>query len=85
MSPTANIANMATSAATATASKELLSNRILQMEESATIAMAKKGRELAAKGHDVINLSFGEPDFGTPQHIREAAKQAIDEFAVLAP
>ena len=76
MSPTAN---MATSAPTATASKELLSNRILQMEESATIAMAKKGRELATKGHDVINLSFGEPDFGTPQHIREAAKQAIDE------
>ena len=41
--------------------------------------MAKKGRELAAKGFDVINLSFGEPDFDTPEHIRQAAKQAIDE------
>lgn len=41
--------------------------------------MAKKGRELAAKGVDVINLSFGEPDFHTPNHIKEAAKRAIDE------
>lgn len=41
--------------------------------------MAKKGRELAAQGHDVINLSFGEPDFQTPQYIKDAAKQALDE------
>ena len=49
------------------------------MSESQTIAMAKKARELAAQGHDVINLSFGEPDFQTPQYIKDAAKQAIDE------
>lgn len=41
--------------------------------------MAKAGRELKAKGFDVINLSFGEPDFDTPNHIRNAAKQAIDD------
>jgi len=56
-----------------------LSDRITALEESQTIAMAKRGRELAAQGHDVINLSFGEPDFETPVHIREAAKKAIDE------
>ncbi|WP_210521461.1 pyridoxal phosphate-dependent aminotransferase [Hymenobacter terricola] len=56
-----------------------LSDRLLAMNESATIAMAKKGRELAAKGFDVINLSFGEPDFQTPQYIKDAAKQALDD------
>lgn len=56
-----------------------ISDRIQALEESQTIAMAKKGRELAAQGKDVINLSFGEPDFDTPEHIRTAAKQAIDE------
>ena len=56
-----------------------LSARIIALEESQTIAMAKRGRELAAQGHDVINLSFGEPDFDTPTHIKEAAKRAIDE------
>jgi len=49
------------------------------MNESATIAMAKKSRELVAKGLDVINLSFGEPDFQTPQYIKDAAKQALDD------
>lgn len=57
----------------------LLSHRIQVMEESQTIAMAKKGRELAAQGIDIINLSFGEPDFPTPQHIKDAAKKALDE------
>jgi aspartate aminotransferase len=57
----------------------VLSDRIMALAESQTIAMAKKGRELAAQGHDVINLSFGEPDFQTPQYIKDAAKQAIDE------
>lgn len=57
----------------------LLSHRLQVMEESQTIAMAKKARELAAQGFDVINLSFGEPDFPTPIHIREAAKKAIDD------
>ncbi len=41
--------------------------------------MAKKARELAAAGVDVINLSFGEPDFQTPQYIKDAAKQALDD------
>jgi len=67
------------SSATAAASPTVLSDRILNMQESATIAMAKKSRELAAKGVDVINLSFGEPDFQTPQYIKDAAKQALDE------
>ena len=62
-----------------TTPSSLLSQRILALEESQTIAMAKRGRELAAQGKDVINLSFGEPDFATPAHIREAAKQAIDD------
>ena len=57
----------------------ILSDRINALAESQTIAMAKKGRELAAQGFDVINLSFGEPDFQTPQYIKDAAKQAIDE------
>jgi aspartate aminotransferase len=56
-----------------------LSDRLLAMNESATIAMAKKGREMAAKGIDVINLSFGEPDFQTPQYIKDAAKKALDD------
>jgi aspartate aminotransferase len=56
-----------------------LSDRLLAMNESATIAMAKKCRELTAKGFDVINLSFGEPDFQTPQYIKDAAKQALDD------
>ncbi len=59
--------------------KKILSDRILSMEESATLAMAQKSRELKSKGIDIISLSLGEPDFGTPLHIREAAKAAIDE------
>jgi aspartate aminotransferase len=59
--------------------KTILSDRISALSESQTIAMAKKARELAAQGFDVINLSFGEPDFQTPQYIKDAAKQAIDE------
>jgi len=58
---------------------EKLANRINSLEESATIAMAQKARELKAEGKDIISLSLGEPDFKTPDHIREAAKQAIDE------
>ncbi len=55
-----------------------IADRINALEESATLAMSKKSRELAALGHKVINLSVGEPDFKTPKHICEAAKQAID-------
>jgi aspartate aminotransferase len=56
-----------------------LSKRINNLSESQTIKMAKLGRELTAKGIDVINLSFGEPDFFTPEHVKEAAKKAVDE------
>lgn len=58
---------------------ELLSNRITELSESQTLAMSARSRELSAQGIDVINLSLGEPDFGTPQHVRDAAKQAIDD------
>jgi aspartate aminotransferase len=57
----------------------ILSDRVLNMEESATLAMAKKARELKSQGIDIISLSLGEPDFKTPQHIQDAAKAAIDE------
>ena len=56
-----------------------LSKRIESIEESATLAMASKARAYKAKGIDVINLSLGEPDFKTPKHICDAAKQAIDD------
>src|SRR5882757_8427830 len=59
--------------------KNPLSNRINTLSESQTIGMSKLSRELSAKGVDVINLSLGEPDFITPEHIREAAKKAIDD------
>lgn len=49
------------------------------LSESETLAMTRKSRELKAKGYDVINLSIGEPDFNTPEFIKEAAKKAIDE------
>ncbi|WP_210466122.1 MULTISPECIES: pyridoxal phosphate-dependent aminotransferase [Rufibacter] len=62
-----------------TTEQKVLSDRITSLAESQTIAMAKKARELAAKGVDVINLSFGEPDFQTPQYIKDAAKKAIDD------
>ncbi|HEY9116220.1 MAG TPA: pyridoxal phosphate-dependent aminotransferase [Roseivirga sp.] len=57
----------------------IVSDRILNMTESATLAMAAKAREYKAKGVNVISLSLGEPDFKTPQHIQDGAKQAIDE------
>lgn len=56
-----------------------LAARIQALEESSTLAMTKKARELAAQGHKVISLSVGEPDFKTPAHICEAAKKAIDD------
>lgn len=56
-----------------------LSVRIEAIQESATLAMAAKAREFKNRGIDVINLSLGEPDFKTPQHICEAAKKAIDD------
>ncbi|MGB4847436.1 MAG: pyridoxal phosphate-dependent aminotransferase [Saprospiraceae bacterium] len=56
-----------------------LSRLVMEMQESATLKMAKMARELKAKGQDVIDLSLGEPDFDTPTHIKEAAKKALDE------
>jgi aspartate aminotransferase len=56
-----------------------LSDRINALSESETIAMARRSRELTAKGLEIINLSLGEPDFPTPQPIKDAAKKAIDE------
>ena len=56
-----------------------ISDRIKGMAVSATLAMSQKSSELRAAGVDVINLSVGEPDFNTPEHIKEAAKKAIDE------
>ena len=60
-------------------SESLLAKRIQALEESSTLGMTKKARELASQGHQVISLSVGEPDFKTPAHICDAAKKAIDD------
>lgn len=57
----------------------MISNRIKNLSPSATLAMSQKSAELKAAGVDVINMSVGEPDFDTPDFIKEAAKKAIDE------
>jgi aspartate aminotransferase len=56
-----------------------LSDRILAMEESATLAMSRKSRELRAQGKDIISLSLGEPDFHTPEFIKQAAIEAMEQ------
>ena len=56
-----------------------LSSNLSRFSESETIKMSALARELKANGINVINLSLGEPDFNTPDHIKEAAKKAIDE------
>ncbi len=56
-----------------------LSERLQRLQPSATLAMSQRSSELKAQGVDVINMSVGEPDFNTPDHIKEAAKRAIDE------
>ena len=56
-----------------------LSNRLNRLAPSATLAMSQKSSEMKAQGIDVINMSVGEPDFNTPDHIKEAAKQAVDD------
>lgn len=56
-----------------------LSSILSRFSEPETLKMAKLGRELRAKGIDIIDLSLGEPDFDTPQHIKDSAKKAIDE------
>ncbi len=71
---------------TAITETNLLSQRLNALAESETLAMTKKARELAAQGHKVISLSVGEPDFPTPQYIKDAAKKAIDEgFTTYTP
>lgn len=63
-----------------------LSDRIKALSPSKTLAMSQKSAELRAAGVDVINLSVGEPDFNTPDHIKEAAKKAIDDnFSFYSP
>ena len=57
----------------------LLSSRLERFNEPETLKMAKLGRELRGQGIDIIDLSLGEPDFDTPQHIKDAAKKAVDE------
>lgn len=65
---------------------ELLSARLLALSPSETFAMAQKSNELKAQGFDVINMSVGEPDFYTPDHIKEAAKKAVeDNFSFYSP
>lgn len=64
----------------------LLSDRIINMSTSATLAMAAKARELRAEGKDIIGLSLGEPDFNTPDYIKDAAIQAIkDNYSTYTP
>lgn len=63
-----------------------ISDRVQSLSPSQTLAMSQKSNELKAQGVDVINLSVGEPDFNTPDHIKEAAKRAIDEnFSFYTP
>lgn len=62
-----------------------ISKRIQSLAASATLAMSQKSNELKAQGVDVINLSVGEPDFNTPDHIKEAAKAIDDNFSFYTP
>ena len=58
---------------------EIISDRVNRLSESATIAMARKARELKSQGVDIISLSLGEPDFNTPDFIKDAGKEGIDK------
>ncbi len=60
-------------------SQHMLSSKVASMSESATIKMSQKARNLREQGHDVISLSLGEPDFDTPQHIKDAVALALAE------
>ena len=65
---------------------EHLSRRLMSLAPSETLAMSQKSAELREKGIDVINLSVGEPDFNTPEHIKLAAKKAVDDnFSFYSP
>jgi len=63
----------------------ILSNRIQSLGESETLAMSKRSREMQARGYNIINLSIGQPDFFTPDFIKDAAKQAIDDNITYYP
>lgn len=62
-----------------TLEKNMLSDRINRLSESETLAMTRRCRELKEKGVDVINLSIGQPDFNTPEYIKEAARKALEQ------
>jgi aspartate aminotransferase len=65
---------------------ELLSKRLACLSESQTMAMNQKSQDLQAQGVDVVNLSVGEPDFFTPDHVKEAAREAVDKnFSFYSP
>lgn len=65
---------------------DFISKRVSSLAQSQTLAMSQKSNELKEQGVDVINLSVGEPDFNTPDHIKQAAKRAIDEnFSFYSP
>lgn len=63
----------------------ILSDRITKLAESETLAMTRRSRELKEQGHDVINLSIGQPDYNTPDHIKEAAREALDQNYTFYP
>ena len=65
---------------------DFISKRVSSLAQSQTLAMSQKSNELKEQGVDVINLSVGEPDFNTPDHIKQAAKRAIDDnFSFYSP
>ncbi|MDR1171325.1 MAG: pyridoxal phosphate-dependent aminotransferase [Bacteroidales bacterium] len=65
---------------------ELLSKRLASLSESQTMAMNRRSQDLQAQGVDVVNLSVGEPDFFTPDHVKEAAREAVDKnFSFYSP
>ena len=59
-----------------------LSNRILKMQESVTLASGARAKELKAQGRDILNLTLGQPDFQTPEHINQKAIEAIENNRV---
>lgn len=63
----------------------ILSERIHRLAESETLAMTRRSRELKEQGFDVINLSIGQPDFNTPDYIKEAAREALDQNYTFYP
>ena len=73
------IENMETSVEKQMDTSDIISDRLMSLSDSQTFVMAQKSRDMRAKGIDVITLSIGEPDFDTPEHIKDAARKAIAE------